>query len=81
MDSSSSTGGDLRIESTEGQGTTVTFDLPEAARQAAAGASITQVGGLLAGELLVGVLYAMCGYALFRWLEAQARRGGLQEAY
>jgi ABC-2 type transport system permease protein len=53
----------------------------QAARQAAAGASITEVGGLLAGELLVGVLYALCGYVLFRWLEGQARRGGLQDAY
>jgi ABC-2 type transport system permease protein len=53
----------------------------QAAREAAAGASITQVGGLLAGELLVGVLYATCGYIVFRWLEAYARRGGLQDAY
>jgi ABC-2 type transport system permease protein len=53
----------------------------QAARQAAAGASIAQVGGLLGGELLVGVLYALCGYALFRWLESYARRGGLQDAY
>ena len=53
----------------------------EAAREAAAGAPITQIGGLLAGELVVGVLYAMLGYALFRALEAYARRGGLQEAY
>ena len=53
----------------------VSYGLPltrgvQAARQAAAGASITQVGGLLVGELLVGVLYALCGYVLFRWLEA-----------
>jgi hypothetical protein len=27
------------------------------------------------------VLYALAGYALFRLLEAYARRGGLQEAY
>jgi ABC-2 type transport system permease protein len=64
----------------------ISYGLPltrgvEAARQAAAGASITQIGGLLAGELVVGVLYATCGYFLFRWLEAYARRGGLQDAY
>lgn len=64
----------------------ISYGLPltrgvEAAREAAAGASITQIGGLLAGELLVGVLYAMCGYVVFRWLEAYARRGGLQDAY
>jgi ABC-2 type transport system permease protein len=64
----------------------ISYGLPltrgvQAAREAAAGASITHVGGLLAGELVVGVLYAMLGYALFRALEAYARRGGLQEAY
>jgi ABC-2 type transport system permease protein len=64
----------------------ISYGLPltrgvQAARQAAAGASITQVGGLLAGELLVGVVYALCGYALFKWFEAYARRGGLQDAY
>jgi ABC-2 type transport system permease protein len=64
----------------------VSYGLPltrgvEAAREAAAGASFSHVGGLLAGELVVGVLYALAGYALFRLLEAYARRGGLQEAY
>ena len=53
----------------------------QAARDAAAGASLTQVGGLLGGELLVGLLYAFGGYLLFRFLEHTARRGGLQEAY
>jgi ABC-2 type transport system permease protein len=64
----------------------VSYALPltrgvEAARQAATGASITQVGGLLMGEIAVGALFALGGYALFRTLEAYARRGGLQEAY
>lgn len=64
----------------------ISYGLPltrgvEAARQAATGASIAQVGGLLAGELLVGVLYALAGYALFTALEAYSRRGGLQDAY
>jgi hypothetical protein len=36
---------------------------------------------MLAGELLVGVVYALAGYMLFRWLEDYARRGGLQDAY
>jgi hypothetical protein len=36
---------------------------------------------LLAGELAVGMAYAIAGYVLFRWLEERARRGGLQEAY
>ncbi|HKC20306.1 MAG TPA: ABC transporter permease, partial [Candidatus Dormibacteraeota bacterium] len=53
----------------------------EAARQAAAGGSLAQVAGLLAGELSVGVAYAVVGYVLFRLTEGWARRGGLQEAY
>lgn len=64
----------------------IAYSLPltrgvEAARGAAAGASLWQVSGLLAGELLIGVVYAVLGYALFRWLENLARHGGLQEAY
>ena len=51
------------------------------ARDAAAGASLVQVGGLLAGELLVGLVWALGGYMLFRLLESYARRGGLQEAF
>ena len=53
----------------------------QAARDAAAGASLGQVGGLLGGELLVGLMWALGGYLLFMLLEQQARRGGLQEAY
>lgn len=64
----------------------VAYSLPltrgvEAAREAAAGASLVHVAGLLAGELAVGAVYAALGFALFRLLENQARRGGLQEAY
>ena len=64
----------------------ISYSLPltrgvQAAREAAAGASFDQVAGLLVGELLVGVLWALGGYLLFRALEGWARRGGLQEAY
>ena len=64
----------------------VSYGLPltrgvQAARGAAAGASLGQVGGLLAGELIVGIAWAFAGYVLFRLLEGWARRGGLQEAY
>jgi len=64
----------------------VAYSLPltrgiEAAREAAAGASLASVSGLLVGEVLVGAVWALAGYALFRALEAYARRGGLQEAY
>jgi len=53
----------------------------QAAREVGSGAALAQVSGLLAGELAVGLIYALVGYALFAWLEHQARRGGLQEAY
>ena len=53
----------------------------QAARAAVAGSDIGHVAGLLAGELLIGALYAGLGYLLFRMLEGWSRRGGLQEAY
>jgi len=53
----------------------------QAARDAAGGASLQQVAGLLAGELAVGLVWAFGGYMLFRLLEGYARRGGLQEAF
>jgi ABC-2 type transport system permease protein len=64
----------------------VSYSLPltrgiQAARQAAEGASLQQVAGLLGGELMVGLVWAFGGYLLFRLLESYARRGGLQEAY
>jgi ABC-2 type transport system permease protein len=64
----------------------ISYSLPltrgvQAAREAAAGASFDQVARLLGGELVVGVLWALGGYVLFRALEGWARRGGLQEAY
>lgn len=64
----------------------VSYSLPltrgvEAAREAVAGASLTQVAGLLGGELLVGATWALAGYLLFIYLENVSRRGGLQEAY
>jgi ABC-2 type transport system permease protein len=64
----------------------ISFCLPltrgvQAARDVVAGAGTTQIVGLLAGELTVGLIYAGIGYVLFRWLENQSRRGGLQEAY
>src|SRR5207248_2379475 len=41
----------------------------QAARDAAAGATLGHVSGLLAGELLVGAAWALGGYFLFRGLE------------
>lgn len=64
----------------------ISYSLPltrgiQAAREAAAGASVNQVSGLLAGELAIGLMWALGGFILFRALENWARRGGLQEAF
>jgi len=46
----------------------------EAVRQAAEGAGLDQVGGLILTELLIGVIYALLAFFLFRFLEQSARR-------
>jgi ABC-2 type transport system permease protein len=46
----------------------------EAVRQAADGATLGQVGGLIGMELLVGIVYAAGAFALFSYLETSARR-------
>ena len=46
----------------------------EAARELADGASLSSVGGLVATEALVGLVYAALGYALLRYMEVQSRR-------
>ena len=45
-----------------------------AARELANGASIGSVGGLIATELLIGLIYAVLGYWLLRFMEVQSRR-------
>jgi ABC-2 type transport system permease protein len=46
----------------------------EAVRQAADGAGLSQVGGLIAVEFAIGVLYAVAAFALFSFLERSARQ-------
>ncbi|WP_182525931.1 ABC transporter permease [Nocardioides dongkuii] len=46
----------------------------QAARRLADGADLGSVGGLVAAELGVGVLYAVLGLLLLRYLEQQSRR-------
>lgn len=46
----------------------------QAIRQAAEGAGLGQVGGLIAVELLIGVVYAVAAFGLFSLLERSARR-------
>ena len=45
----------------------------EAVRQAAAGAGLDRVGGLIAIEAGIGVAYAVAAFALFSYLERSAR--------
>ncbi|MDP9251238.1 MAG: ABC transporter permease [Chloroflexota bacterium] len=51
----------------------------EAVRQAAAGAGLDRVGGLIATEALVGVIYAIGAFALFSYLETSSRRNATLE--
>jgi ABC-2 type transport system permease protein len=53
----------------------------QSARLLVNGASLAEVWPLLAGELAVGLAYALAGFALFSWFEAQARRRGTLEAF
>ncbi|MBI4675816.1 MAG: ABC transporter permease [Chloroflexi bacterium] len=53
----------------------------QAARNVVGGAPLTQVIDLLAGELLIGVIYLVAGYSLFRVFEAEAKRRGTLEAF
>jgi ABC-2 type transport system permease protein len=46
----------------------------EAVRQAAAGAGLSDVGGLIAIELLIGCAYAVLAFGLFSYLERSARQ-------
>lgn len=59
--------------STAAQGMPFTHAIA-AARRLAAGAGLGDVGGLVGAELLVGVVYALIGFMLLRWLEIQGRR-------
>lgn len=52
----------------------------EAARQVIDGATLQEVSGLLLGEILIGVGYAVLGFIVFRWIEFQARRLGTLES-
>lgn len=53
----------------------------QAARLLVAGASLAEVWPLLVGEMMVGLVYALTGFALFSWFEAQARKRGTLEAF
>lgn len=46
----------------------------QAVREAITGASLADVGGLIATEALIGLAYAVAAFFLFRWLERSAYR-------
>jgi ABC-2 type transport system permease protein len=50
-----------------------------AARQVIAGAALADVAPLLAGDILIGLLYIFVGYSMFRWFEFQAKQRGSLE--
>jgi ABC-2 type transport system permease protein len=50
-----------------------------AARALIAGASLSDVAPLLLGELVIGLIYVMVGYRMFRWFEHQAKQRGSLE--
>jgi ABC-2 type transport system permease protein len=50
-----------------------------AARALIAGQPVETVIPLITGELLIGILYVLAGYLLFRWFEIQAKRRGTLE--
>jgi ABC-type uncharacterized transport system permease subunit len=65
---------------------TVAWGLPltrgiAASRQLIAGARLAEVLPLLGGEVLLGILYVLIGFSLFRWFEFQAKRRGTLEAF
>ena len=53
----------------------------EAARRIVDGATLSDVGGLVATEAAIGAVYAVCAYALFRLFEAEGRRRASLETY
>ena len=58
--------------STIAQGLPLTHGI-EAARRLADGASFASVGGLVAAEALVGLVWGLLGYTMIRVLEWQSR--------
>ena len=53
----------------------------QSARLLVKGASLGDVLPLLAVELAIGLVYALIGFMVFRWVEFQARRRGTLEAF
>jgi ABC-2 type transport system permease protein len=72
-------GANLPLEKMPGWMRMISSRLPltrgiQAARLLVAGAPLADVWPLLAGELAVGLAYALAGFVFFRWFEFQARK-------
>ena len=52
-----------------------------AARQIIAGASLAEVAPMLWMEALIGAIYILVGYFLFRWFEREAKRRGTLDIF
>jgi ABC-2 type transport system permease protein len=52
-----------------------------AARQIIAGAPLAEVAPLLRAETLIGIVYILLGYFMFRWFERQAKRRGTLDIF
>jgi ABC-2 type transport system permease protein len=52
-----------------------------AVRLAINGTALPDLLPLLRAELLIGLAYALAGFALFRWFEVQAKRHGALEVF
>ena len=52
-----------------------------ASRALIAGAGLGSVLPLLGGEVVLGAVYVLLGYSLFRWVERQAKRSGKLEGF
>jgi ABC-2 type transport system permease protein len=52
-----------------------------AARLLISGGTLREAAPLLSGELGIGLMYAVVGYLLFRWVEVEAKRRGTLEVF
>ncbi|NIM93527.1 MAG: ABC transporter permease [Anaerolineales bacterium] len=79
-------GANIPVENLPGWMQTISFVLPltrgiEAARQIIDGADLASVAHLLRGEFLVGLIYGVLGFFLFRIFEREAKRRGTLEVF
>jgi ABC-2 type transport system permease protein len=79
-------GANIPVSSLPGWMQVISWALPltrgiAASRALIDGASLISVMPLLAGEVVLGGVYILLGYSLFRWVERQAKRSGKLEGF